>query len=89
MTDDFSKFEAMRNAGSPPEEAYRAAVRDGIDSMITRIRLIRAVYSLSPSQAKEVMLRAEGVAASLDQYQSRIADNLPQGVEGEKAPGTF
>ncbi|HEY7156299.1 MAG TPA: hypothetical protein VH575_20195 [Gemmataceae bacterium] len=75
MADDFSKYEAMRNSGAAPEEVYQAAIRDGIDN-ITRIRLIRAVYSLSPRQAKEVMVRAEGLAASLDQFQSQIADNL-------------
>ncbi len=75
MADDFSKYEAMHSSGSTPEEVYLAAVRDGVDS-ITRIRLIRAVCSLSPRQAKEVIVRAEGRATSLDQYQSEIADNL-------------
>jgi hypothetical protein len=75
MSDDFSKYEAMRNSGSTPEDVYQAAVRDGVDD-IARIRLIRAVYSLSLKQAKELMGRAEGLAASLDQYQSQIADEL-------------
>jgi hypothetical protein len=51
---------------------------------ITLIRLIRAVFSLSPGQAKEVKIRAEGLAASLDQYQSRIADDLSEAVKRER-----
>jgi hypothetical protein len=88
MADDFSKYEAMRNSGSTPEEVYRAALQDGFDT-ITRIRLIRAVYSLSPGQAKEVMVRAEDLAASLDEYQSKIADGLSERIKREKASGTI
>ena len=83
MADDFSKYEAMRNSGSAPEEVYRAAIRDGIDA-IARIRLIRFVFSLSPRQAKEVMVRAEGRAASLDQFQNKIADVLRSPTAKEK-----
>jgi hypothetical protein len=74
MADDFKKYEVMRNSGAEPEKVYQAAVHDGIDP-IARIRLIRAVYSLSPAEAKEVMLRAEGVASNLDEFQHRVADN--------------
>ena len=75
MADNFSEYERMRDAGSTAEQVYRAAVRDGIDS-ITRIRLIRAVFSLSLGQAKEVIVRADGQAESLDQHQERIANAL-------------
>ena len=51
MNDDFSKYEMMRDAGSSPEDVYREAVKNGVDP-ITRIRLIRAVYSLSPGRRK-------------------------------------
>ena len=50
-------------------------MQDGLDP-IARIRMIRAVYSLSPRQAKEVLLRAEGIATSLDQFQSALATRL-------------
>jgi hypothetical protein len=66
MKDDFSKYEMMRDSGSSPEDVYREAVKDGIDP-IGRIRLIRAVHALTPGQAKEIVLRAEGDAESLDQ----------------------
>ena len=75
MTDDFLRYESMRNAGTGPEAVYLEAVKNGVDS-ITCIRLIRAVYSLSPRQAKEVMVRAEGCASTLNEYQGKLADDL-------------
>jgi hypothetical protein len=75
MSDDFSKYERMKEAGTSPEDVYREANRSGIDT-ITRIRMIRAVYSLSPREAKEVWVRAEGEADSLDEYQGKIAAEL-------------
>lgn len=75
MKDDFTKYESMRDAGTSPELVYQAAVQDGLDP-ITRVRLIRAVFCLSPGQAKEVIVRAEGLAASLDQHQENIAKAL-------------
>ena len=77
MTDDFTKYEVMRNSGKGPKDVYRAAMQDNVDA-ITRIRLIRAVYSLSLSQAKEVIVLAEARASSLDEYQSQLADSLPK-----------
>jgi hypothetical protein len=65
----------MRKSGASPEDVYRSAEQDGVDA-ITRIRLIRAVYSLSLGQAKEVVVRADGRASSLDEHQAKIADNL-------------
>ena len=75
MRDDFSRYEKMKETGSSPEEVYREAVKSRVDA-ITRIRLVRAVYSLSPGQAKEVIARAEGHAEALDQHQANIAENL-------------
>ncbi len=75
MQDNFSKYQSMKDTGSSPVQVYQEAVRDGIDP-ITRIRLIRAVFSLSPGQAKEVIIRAEGEAESLDEYQEKIAEAI-------------
>lgn len=87
MTDDFTKYEAMRNSGVASEDVYRAAMQDGLDA-ITRIRLIRVIYSLSLTQAKEVIVRAEGQASSLDDYQSKIADKL-RGRPPDRLGGDF
>jgi hypothetical protein len=75
MSDDFSKYETMRDSGSSPEDVYREAARLGVDP-ITRIRLIRAVYSLSAGQAKEIVTRADGGAETLDPQQSQLALDL-------------
>ena len=75
MSDNFTKYETLRVAGSSAEEVYQTVQREGIDP-ITRIRLIRAVFSVSLGQAKEVIVRAEGRAPSLDKHQESIADAL-------------
>lgn len=82
MPDNFSKYETMRDRGAGPEDVYRAAAQNGTDS-VTLIRVIRAVFSLSPRQAKEVVVRAEELADSLDEYQGKIADVVP-GSQPEK-----
>jgi hypothetical protein len=81
VSDDFSKYEMMKDAGSSPEDVYREAGRRGVDP-ITRIRLIRAVYSLSLVQAKEVVVRAEEWAESLDRHQDKIAEDLSAQTPG-------
>jgi len=85
MHDDFSKYEAMRTAGLSAERVYQEAVRDGIDP-ITRIRLIRKVFTLSLGQAKDVILRAEGAAESSEQLQGKIAEMI-QGGPLDPTPG--
>ena len=87
MSDDFSQYESMRDAGSSPEEVYRAATRDGLDS-ITRIRLIRAVYSLSLRQAKEVWVRAEDIAESLVVHEAKTAEVIAPIIERRQNPLT-
>jgi hypothetical protein len=82
MADDFSKYQAMRDAGSSPEDAFREAASDRVDA-ITRIRMLRAVFSLSPREAKEVSLRAEGIAESLDRHEEMIAEELARAARAE------
>lgn len=64
----------MKNSGASPGQVFRQAVRDGLDP-ITRIRMVRAVFSLSLAQAKEVISQAEE-GTSLDEQQERIADTI-------------
>ncbi len=75
MKEDFSKYKSMMDSGVSPENVYREAARDGLDT-ISRIRLIRSVYSLTPAQAKEVWVRAEGLAESLDEHQGQFVDTV-------------
>lgn len=80
MSDDFSRYEAMKAAGETPESAYRAARADGLD-FAAGIRMLRGVFGLSFPEAKEVTLKAEGIADSLDAHQGRIADVLERELE--------
>jgi hypothetical protein len=89
MPDNFTRYDAMRSAGVAAVDVYRAAADDGIDA-ITRIRLIRIVFALSPGQAKQVMIQAEGQATSLDEYQGKIAEAVSnrsdEGTNGTLLP---
>ncbi|MES2789720.1 MAG: hypothetical protein V4719_08870 [Planctomycetota bacterium] len=71
MTDDFTKYFHMKDNGSTAEQVYLEATRDEID-LISRIRLIRKVFSLSLGDAKDVFLRSEGLTTSRDEFQERL-----------------
>jgi hypothetical protein len=75
MSDDFTKYELMKRSGSSPTQVYLESVRDNVDN-ITRIRLIRSVFSLSMREYKEVWVRAEGIAESLEQHEENIFEIL-------------
>lgn len=81
MKDDFLKYEKLRDEGSTPESVYNEATRDGLDS-ITKVRLIRGVFSLSPREAKEIVLRSQTPPATLDQFQENISNNIPDLTHG-------
>ena len=84
VQDDFSKYEAMKQSGASPEVVYWVAERDGMDN-ITMFRLIRSVFSLELTEAKQIIIRAKGWANSLEEYEDRIADILEK--HHEKSPG--
>jgi hypothetical protein len=75
MQDDFSKYESMRRSGASPAQVNLEAVHDNLDR-ITRIRLIRTVFSLTLGEAKEVLVVSEGWATSLDQHLETIAQQI-------------
>lgn len=79
MRDDFSKYEGMRDRGADARNVYWAAKADGHDP-ITLIRLLRRVFSLSLTQAKEVEVIAEGWANSLEEHQERLIPALEQAL---------
>jgi hypothetical protein len=80
MTDELSRYESMRDAGADPKVVYRSAKADGLDQL-TRIRLLLRVFDLSFAEAKEVGLIADGLAASLEQYQERFIEPLEEALE--------
>jgi hypothetical protein len=61
---------------SPHDHSRRVLADTG--DRITAIRSTRERFGLDLRQAKEVMLQAEGAAASLAQHEERIATALQQ-----------
>lgn len=63
-----------------PHELFNAVVKSTGDRVVA-IRTIRERFGLDLRQAKEVMLQAEGAAASLDEHEERIAADLEEDFE--------
>ena len=62
-----------------PHNVFRQVMAD-TGNWIAAIRIIRERFGLDLGQAKEVMLQAEGTAASLHEHQERLADSIPVSV---------
>jgi len=60
-----------------PHELFRDIFASTGDR-IAAFRAIREGFGLDFSQAKKVMLQAEGTASSLDEHEGRLADALEQ-----------
>ena len=65
-----------------PHEMYRRVFATTGDR-IAAMKAVRVRFGMDLRQVKEVMLQAEGTAASLDEHEGRIADTLQQ-MSGEK-----
>jgi hypothetical protein len=81
--DDFTKYEAMRDRGADRQEVYLAGKASGLDS-ITLTRLLRKVYGLSLAEAKDVQIRADGLAASLDAFQEGLVPAVEKMLGNEQ-----
>lgn len=66
QSDDFSKYETMKQSGDSAEHVCLEAFRDKLDP-ITVFRLIRVVFALTPRQAQEVMLRTDAAINPVNQ----------------------
>ncbi len=62
-----------------PHDLYRQVLAETGDR-ITAIRLIRERFGLDLTQAKEVMIQAEGWANSLKEHQDELADALEREI---------
>ncbi len=78
--DNIKKYEQLKTTGASPEEVYRIAEADGLNS-IQRIKLVKQLYSLGLKEAKQVSIVASGVASSLDEHQSNLADALQEALD--------
>jgi hypothetical protein len=63
-----------------PHDVYREAVAETQDPM-AGIRAVRATFGMSVSEAKEVMLQADGKAKSLSEHQVRLAPALEKALQ--------
>ncbi len=77
---NFQKYEKMRDQGGSPKEVYLAAKKDGLD-FLALIRLLRKVFSLSFTQAKEVTVIGDGLASSLDEHQGKFIPGVKRALE--------
>jgi hypothetical protein len=85
MQDDFSKYESLKSSGASAESVYREAINDGVDA-ITRIRMIRRVFSLSLRDAKEILVRIEYGAKSLEEHQEQFVSEAQKFVAQQSRP---
>ncbi|WP_394838414.1 hypothetical protein LVJ94_16040 [Pendulispora rubella] len=75
---EFAKYVKIREQGFVAADAYRIARVDGL-SVIESIRMLRAVFALSLSDAKEVTIVASGTASNIAEHEARIASKLGGG----------
>lgn len=62
-----------------PHDVYRETVAETKDPK-AGIRALRAKFGMSVSEAKEVMLQAEGTAKSLSEHQARLVPDLEKAL---------
>src|SRR5688572_11090189 len=83
---DFLKYEAMRDAGASPKEVCRQLWADNVGS-VEIIKILRAIFSLSLVEAKQVKHTADGRFSSLDELVPQIEAALELwDMEEEHAP---
>jgi hypothetical protein len=81
MSDDWSSYIRFRDDGSSAQELWNCSRTDGL-KFSDSIRMIRSVFDLTLEEAKEVMIQAERLGTSLEEYQDRIV--LPALEEAER-----
>ena len=66
----------LRHSSVSPEKMFLLLRNRAQLDHIESIRLLRAVYELDLRAAKEVAVRASGLARSLDEYQGKLLEGL-------------
>jgi hypothetical protein len=75
MAYSVEKYQKLRNDGTTPEDAYRAARADELDE-IESLKMLRDVYELSITEAKTVSTNVETGATSLEEFQQNLMESL-------------
>jgi hypothetical protein len=84
---DFSKYEQLHAQGANAQQVYLRGKADGLDP-ITLIRMVRRVYQLSLAEAKEVTVQADGLAATLEEWQEKLLPAIEQALVAPQSNGT-
>lgn len=79
---DYSRYEALRDAGAQPIDVCRTAMSDQLDWMAT-VRMVRAVFGLGLAEAKDVIAKAQG-ARSLDEEQGKLVDAVREALDRDE-----
>lgn len=69
----FEKYMKLKDLGATLEEISSIASKEGID-FASRIRILRMLSDLSFSDAKEVIIKAEGKYENLSAYQDKLKE---------------
>jgi hypothetical protein len=77
-----SVFERIKSSSGDPKEACRLARSMGSDTP-SIIRALRTVFTLSLSEAKEILVSVDSDAEDLKEYQARLLPALKTVVEDE------
>jgi len=80
MQSNVNKYIMLKENGFDSLSIYVETVKDGLSS-IESIKLIRDLFALSLPEAKEIMLKATGIAHSLNDHQSNIFSSLKDELE--------
>ncbi len=72
---NMSHYEQMKQNGRTAEDACRTALKAG-ESRLAVMKVLHDVFGLDAMATKEVMLKAEETATSIDEHEGRIAKEL-------------
>ena len=78
-------LEELKHMGLKPEAAFLLSRRLGLDFM-SCIRVLRETYGFDLVTAKEVGVRATGLASSLHEYQAKLAEALELALTDAERP---
>lgn len=68
-------YEQMKRDGCSAEDVCRSVLAAG-ESRLTAMKVLHSVFALDAMATKEIMLRAEGTAQSIDEHEGRIAEAM-------------
>ena len=68
-------FRALKPRGLKPVAAFALAKDMHVDHLAA-FRAVRVVFGLDIAAAKEAMLKADGIANSLEEYQAKLYEGL-------------